>query len=114
LRSLRIQADSLAAIEAATADRDARKIEFDSKQKAFAEQATSEAEVQEAKLDYEQKEAVLRNALVQREKYLADVDVQALKIDKMQLSAGGCTVKELNIQKAKSSIPISRMERSRS
>lgn len=99
LRSARIQADSLAAIEAATADRDARKIEYENKQKAFNEQATSESEVQEAKLDYEQKEALLRNAQVQREKLLADVDVQARTIDKMQLfSPVDGTVKDINIQ----------------
>jgi RND family efflux transporter MFP subunit len=99
LRSLRIQADSTAAVEAATADRDARKIEYENKQKAFNEQATSEAELQEAKLDYENKEAVLRNAQVEREKLLADVDVQARKIDKMQLlSPVDGVVKDINIQ----------------
>jgi len=99
LRSKRIQADSMAAVEAATADRDARKIEYESKLKAYSLQATSTDEVQEAKLDYEQKEAVLRNAETQREMYLADVDVQARKIDKMQLfSPVDGTVKEINIQ----------------
>jgi HlyD family secretion protein len=99
LRSARIQADSMAAVEAATADRDARKIEYESKLKAYALQATSTDEVQEAKLDYEQKEAVLRNAEAQREKYLADVDIQARIIDKMQLfSPVDGTVKEINIQ----------------
>ena len=99
LRSARIQADSMAAVEAATADRDARKIEYESKLKAYALQATSTDEVQEAKLDYEQKEAVLRNAEAQREKYLADVDIQARMIDKMQLfSPVDGTVKEINIQ----------------
>jgi multidrug efflux pump subunit AcrA (membrane-fusion protein) len=99
LRSARIQADSMAAVEAATADRDARKIEYESKLKAYSLQATSADEVQEAKLDYEQKEAVLRNAEAQREKYLADVDIQARIIDKMQLfSPVDGTVKEINIQ----------------
>jgi RND family efflux transporter MFP subunit len=99
LRSARIQADSLAAIEAATADRDARKIEYENKEKAYKEQATSESEVQEAKLDYEQKEAVLRNAQVSREKLLADVDIQSRIIDKMQLfSPIDGTVKDINIQ----------------
>jgi HlyD family secretion protein len=99
LRSKRIQADSTAAVEAATADRDARKVEYDSKQKAFNEQATSAEEVQEAKLDYEQKEAVLRNAEAQREMYLADVDIQVGIINHMQLfSPVDGTVKELNIQ----------------
>ena len=36
LRSLRIQADSTAAIEAATADRDARKVEYENKQRSLA------------------------------------------------------------------------------
>jgi multidrug resistance efflux pump len=99
LRSARIQADSTAAVEAATADRDARKIEYESKEKAYALQATSADEVQEAKLDYEQKEAVLRNAQVEREKNLADVDVEARIIDKMQLfSPVDGTVKDINIQ----------------
>jgi RND family efflux transporter MFP subunit len=99
LRSAQIQADSMAAVEAATADRDARKIEYESKLKAYALQATSTDEVQEAKLDYEQKEAVLRNAEAQREKYLADVDIQARVIDKMQLfSPVNGTVKDINIQ----------------
>jgi RND family efflux transporter MFP subunit len=99
LRSLRIQADSMAGVEAATADRDARKIEYENKQKAYNEQATSEAELQEAKLDYQQKEAVLRNAQVSREKLLADVDVQAREIDKMHLfSPVDGAVKALNIQ----------------
>jgi len=99
LRSARIQADSMAAVEAATADRDARKIEYESKLKAYSLQATSADEVEEAKLDYEQKEAVLRNAQAQREKYLADVDIQARVIDKMQLfSPVDGTVKEINIQ----------------
>jgi RND family efflux transporter MFP subunit len=99
LRSARIQADSMAGVEAATADRDARKVEYESKLKAYSEQATSAEEVQEAKLDYEQKEALLRNAEAQREKYLADVDVQARIIDKMQLfSPVDGTVKSINIE----------------
>lgn len=99
LRSLRIQADSMAAVEAARADRDARKVEYESKQKASLEGSASASELEEAKLDYEQKEAVLRNAQVQREKLLADVDVQARTIDKMQLfSPVDGTVKEISIQ----------------
>jgi RND family efflux transporter MFP subunit len=99
LRSKRIQADSMAGVEAATADRDARKIEYENKLKAYSLQATSADEVQEAKLDYEQKEAVLRNAQAEREMYLAEVDVQARKIDKMHLfSPVDGTVKAINIQ----------------
>ncbi len=99
LRSLRIQADSTAAIEAATADRDARKVEFEDKEKSLAGGGASESEVREAKLDYQNKEAVLRNAQAQREKLLADVDIQARKIDKMQLlSPVDGTVKEISIQ----------------
>jgi RND family efflux transporter MFP subunit len=98
LRSARIQADSAAAIEAATADRDARKTEYESKLRAFAQLATSADEVLEAKLDYEQKEAVLRNTMVQREKYLSDADVQSRIIDKMHLfSPVDGTVKDINI-----------------
>ena len=99
LRSLQIQADSTAAVEAATADRDARKIEYENKQKGFAEQAVSESEVQEAKLDYEEREALLRKALADREKALADVDVQARTVDKMQLfSPVDGTVQQISIQ----------------
>jgi RND family efflux transporter MFP subunit len=99
LRSDRIQADSMSQIDAATAGRDYSKIEYDNKQKAFSEQATSESEVQEAKLDYEKNEAQLVLAKVSREKLLADVDVQARKIDKMQLfSPVDGTVKDINIQ----------------
>jgi RND family efflux transporter MFP subunit len=99
LRSARIQADSMAAVEAATADRDVSKVEYESKLKAYSLQATSTDEVEEAKLTYEQKEAVLRNAEAQREKYLADVDIQARVIDKMQLfSPVNGTVKDINIQ----------------
>ncbi|MGA2439989.1 MAG: efflux RND transporter periplasmic adaptor subunit [Tepidisphaeraceae bacterium] len=99
LRSLRIQADSTAAIEAATADRDARKVEYENKQKSLAGGGASESEVLEAKLDFQQKEAVLRNSMAQREKLLADVDIQARKIDKMQLlSPVDGTVKEISIQ----------------
>lgn len=99
LKSKRIQADSTAAVEAATADRDAKKIEYDSKEKAYSLQATSADEVEEAKLDYEQKGAVLRNAEAQREMYLADVDIQMQIIDKMQLfSPVDGTIKEINIQ----------------
>ena len=99
LRSLRIQADSTAAIEAATADRDARKVEYENKQKSLAGGGASESEVLEAKLDFQQKEAVLRNSQTEREKLLADVDIQARKIDKMQLlSPVDGTVKEISIQ----------------
>jgi multidrug efflux pump subunit AcrA (membrane-fusion protein) len=99
LRSLQIQADTTAAVEAATADRDARKIEYENKQKGFAEQAVSESEVQEAKLDYEEREALLRKALADREKALADVDVQARTVDKMHLySPVDGTVQQISIQ----------------
>lgn len=99
LRSLRIQADSTAAVEAATADRDAKKIEYENKEKGYAEQAVSESEVQEAKLDYEQSEALLRKSLSDREKLLADVDYQARIIDKMQLfSPVDGTVEQISIQ----------------
>ena len=114
LRSERIQADSMAAVEAATADRDARKIEYESKLKAYSLQATSADEVEEAKLDYEQKEAVLRNAQAQREKYLADVDIQARSSIKCSFSAlWTAPSRKSTFRKAKSSIPISRMARSR-
>jgi multidrug efflux pump subunit AcrA (membrane-fusion protein) len=99
LRSLTIQAKSTAAIEAATADRDARKVEYDNKQKAAAQDATAFSEVEEAKLNYQQKEAELRNAEMQHEKQLSDVDTQAGKIEKMKLlSPADGIVKEINIQ----------------
>jgi RND family efflux transporter MFP subunit len=99
LRTLEIQAKSKAAIEAATADRDARKVEFTSKKKAFDEGAGSEAEFLEAQLNLQQKEAELTNALMQHEKQLADVDVQAGTIEKMKLlSPADGIVKEINLQ----------------
>ncbi len=99
LRSLQIQANSTAAVEAATADRDARKIEYENKEKGFAEQAVSQSEVDEAKLDYEEREALLRKSLADREKSLADVDVQAHTVDKMQLfSPVDGIVQQISIQ----------------
>ena len=99
LRTLSIQAKSTAAIEAATADRDARKIEFENKKKASLENATAESEVVEAQLEYQQKEAELRNAQMQHEKLLSDVDSQSGKIEKMKLLApADGIVKEINIQ----------------
>jgi RND family efflux transporter MFP subunit len=99
LRSLAIQAKSSAAVDAATADRDARKIEFENKKKAAADNATAESEVREAELNLHQKEAELSNALMQHEKLLADVDVQAGTIEKMKLlSPVDGVVKELNLQ----------------
>jgi RND family efflux transporter MFP subunit len=99
LRSLTIQAKSTAAIDAATADRDARKVELDNKKKASAQDALAESELIEATLNFQQKEAELSNALMQHEKQLADVDVQAGKIEKMKLLAPvDGIVKEINLQ----------------
>jgi RND family efflux transporter MFP subunit len=99
LRALRIEASSTAAVEAAEADRDAKKVEYENKQQASQQQAASETEVQEAKLDYERAEATLRYTQVQHEKTVADADTQARMIDKMQLlSPVDGTVKQINIQ----------------
>ena len=99
LHGLRIVADSTADIEAATADRDEKKVEYENKQKGFEQQAASETEVEEAKLDYERAEAQLHYTEVQHEKAIADADTEAKMIDKMQLlSPVDGTVKEINIQ----------------
>lgn len=99
LHGLRIMADSTAEIEAAQADRDAKKVEYENKQKGFEQQAASETEVEEAKLDYERAEAQLRYSQAQHEKAIADADTEAKMIDKMQLlSPVDGTVKQINIQ----------------
>jgi RND family efflux transporter MFP subunit len=97
LRSLRIEADSTAAVEAAQAARDSSKLEFERKSK-LGEDASG-TEIQEAQLDYQQKEAELRDAKMKREKALADVDIQSGKIQKMQLlSPADGIVEQINIQ----------------
>jgi RND family efflux transporter MFP subunit len=97
LRTLQIQAKSTAAIEAATADRDSKKVEYDRKRQLG--QDASGSELEEAKLDYEQKEAELRNAQMQHEKQLSDVDSQTEKIEKMHLRApADGIVKEISIE----------------
>ena len=97
LRTLEIQAKSSAAVDAATADRDSKKIEFDRKSQLGADATGTELE--EAKLDYEEKEAELRNAQMEHEKQLSDVDSQTGMIEKMQLlSPADGIVKEISIQ----------------
>jgi len=97
LRSLRIEADSTAEIEAAEAARNASKLEYDRK-KNLGESASAD-EVLQAQLDYQQKEAELREAKMKREKALADVDIETGKIQKMQLlSPADGIVEQINIQ----------------
>ena len=99
LRTLTILAKSTAAIDAATADRDARKTEYDNKLRASKEDATAASEVLEAQLNYQQKEAELRNAEMEHEKQLADVDEQQGMVEHMKLLApADGIVKEINIQ----------------
>src|SRR5450755_2387191 len=54
LKSLRVTANSTAAIESAEAERDAKKVEYENKQKGFEQQAASATEVEEAKLDWQE------------------------------------------------------------
>ncbi|MGD0461411.1 MAG: efflux RND transporter periplasmic adaptor subunit [Tepidisphaeraceae bacterium] len=99
LKSLRIAANSTAAIEAAEAERDAKKVEYENKQKGFEQQAASATEVEEAKLDWEQAEANVKFRQVEHLKAIADADTQALVIEKMKLlSPVDGTVKQINIQ----------------
>jgi RND family efflux transporter MFP subunit len=98
LHGLRVMAGSMAAVDAATADRDEKKVEYDNKQQGFAQQAASATEVEEAKLAYEQAKAQLAYAEVQHEKAIADADTEAKMIDKMQLlSPIDGTVEEISI-----------------
>ena len=74
-------------------------MEYQNKQKGFEQQAASETEVEEAKLDYERAKAQLHYTQVEHEKAIADADTEAKMIDKMQLlSPVDGTVKEINIQ----------------
>jgi RND family efflux transporter MFP subunit len=99
LKSLRIAANSTAAIESAEASRDAKKVEYDNKQKGFEQQAASATEVEEAKLDWQQAEADVKFRQVEHLKAIADADTQALVIEKMKLlSPVDGTVKQINIQ----------------
>ncbi len=99
LKSLRIAANSTAAIEGAEADRDAKKVEYENKQKGFEQQAASATEVEEAKLDWLQAEANVKFRQVEHLKAIADADTQALVIEKMKLlSPVDGTVKQINIQ----------------
>jgi RND family efflux transporter MFP subunit len=99
LNSLRIAANSMAAVEGAEADRDAKKVEYENKQKGFEQQAASATEVEEAKLDYEQAKANVEFRRVEHMKAIADADTQALVIEKMKLlSPVDGTVKQINIQ----------------
>jgi len=99
LKGLRIAANSTAAIEAAEAERDAKKVEYENKQRGFEQQAASATEVEEAKLDWEQAEANVKFRQVEHLKAIADADTQALVIDKMKLlSPVDGTIEEINIQ----------------
>jgi RND family efflux transporter MFP subunit len=99
LKSLKIAANSTAAIEGAEAERDAKKVEYENKQKGFEQQAASATEVEEAKLDWQQAEANVKFRQVEHMKAIADADTQALVIDKMKLlSPVDGTVKQINIQ----------------
>jgi len=99
LKSLRVAANSTAAIEAAEAERDEKKVEYENKQKGFEQQAASATEVEEAKLDWDQAEANVKFRQVEHLKAIADADTQALVIEKMKLlSPVDGTVKQINIQ----------------
>jgi RND family efflux transporter MFP subunit len=99
LKSLRITANSTAAIESAEAERDEKKVEYENKQKGFEQQAASATEVEEAKLDWQQAEAEVKFREAEHLKAIADADTQALVIDKMKLlSPVDGTVKQINIQ----------------
>jgi RND family efflux transporter MFP subunit len=99
LKSLRVTANSTAAIESAEAERDAKKVEYENKQKGFEQQAASATEVEEAKLDWQEAEANVKFRQVEHMKAIADADTQALVIDKMRLlSPVDGTVKQINIQ----------------
>ncbi|HEY1921398.1 MAG TPA: HlyD family efflux transporter periplasmic adaptor subunit, partial [Tepidisphaeraceae bacterium] len=99
LNSLRIAANSTAAIESAQASRDAKKVEYENKEKGFEQQAASATEVEEAKLDWQQAEADLRFRQVEHLKAIAEADTQAQVVGKMTLlSPVDGTVKQINIQ----------------
>lgn len=86
-KSMKIVADSTSDIDAAKADRDAKKLHYDSLQQAGADQGANGQEVQEAKLAYDQAEILIKKAEQEHAKNQADLEKEFLKIAHMKLTS---------------------------
>jgi RND family efflux transporter MFP subunit len=95
----KVAANSNAKVVAATAGRDAAKLDYDRKTAAFEQQGATQSEVDEAKMEYDKSVAEVLAAHDEQEQNRASVAKQEKKIQKMELlSPVDGIVESLNIK----------------